>query len=674
MAIMTSMFSAITGMRNHTVAMDVISNNIANVNTAGYKAQRLSFSESFAQTLRYATSGSSGTGGKNPFQVGLGLRAGAVDTLFNQGTIETTGNFSDLAIDGEEFFVVRLGAQQYYTRAGQFVLDPSGYLVHSSTGAILQGYRAVNGEVLRGILPENIVIPLSDKSQASPTQNITFVGNLNSKLSSAGFMGNGSFYAAGDALRNDVKSLITSDGIGFDTLESIVPGESQVTVTDNTGNAYTFYYVVGTPEANSRQFNNLEQLYKEIQKVFKGFSYTPNPGNPGQYNLADAEGLITSITSNHVGLNTVLNSSGGLGTTQTFYRPAEATDNMSDLVDNYGNALNPMGTNTDVYVLSWKENGYPNSIKFSATTTVDELLTNIKDRLTFAQSVSIDPATGKLVIIPSASVTATIQDITLTAEDEFANPITSWDQSVAYFDNPVDKPIVSNVSIFDSQGDNHLVTFSFTKTATNTWLWTATYQVPGPTADVTLTRTAGYGNLVFTPGGSLAISSSDKLLLQTTNGSTREIAVNIDWGAPNTFMGMTQVDNPTSVNTQQDGYAAGDLVDINIDDKGKIIGNYSNGQSKTLAQVALAKFRNPAGLQKEGESLYSASINSGEAMLVTLDEASFTSIKSRGLELSTVELTEEFTKMIMTQRGYQANARMITTSDEMTTELVNLKR
>jgi flagellar hook protein FlgE len=390
--------------------------------------------------------------------------------------------------------------------------------------------------------------------------------------------------------------------------------------------------------------------------------------------LADSEGLITSITSNHAGLNSVLNASTGLGTTQTFYRPAEATDTMSSLVDSYGNSLNPTGDNTDVYILSWKENGYPNSIRFSAVNTIEELLINIKDRLTFAQSVTIDPATGKLTIIPSASVTATIQDITLTAEDAVGNAITSWDQSVASFENPVGKPVVSNVSIFDSQGDNHLVTFSFTKTDTNTWLWTATYQIPGPTADVTLTRTAGYGNLVFTPGGSLAISTSNRLMIQTSNGSSKEIAVNIDWGAPNTFMGMAQVDNPTSVNTQQDGYAAGDLVDINIDDKGKIIGNYSNGQSKTLAQVALAKFRNPAGLQKEGESLYAASINSGEAMLVTLDEASFTSIKSRGLELSTVELTEEFTKMIMTQRGYQANARMITTSDEMTTELVNLKR
>jgi len=179
---------------------------------------------------------------------------------------------------------------------------------------------------------------------------------------------------------------------------------------------------------------------------------------------------------------------------------------------------------------------------------------------------------------------------------------------------------------------------------------------------------------VFTPGGSLAISTSNGIQVLTTNGSQKEINVQVDWGTPNTFLGMTQVENPTSVNNSQDGFAAGDLININIDEQGKIIGNYSNGQFKTLGQVALARFRNPAGLQKEGESLYSETINTGDPILETLDEASLTKVISGGLEQSTVELTEEFTKMIIIQRGYQANARMITTSDEMTTELVNLKR
>ena len=674
MSIMTSMFSAISGMRNHAASMDVISNNIANVNTIGYKAQRLTFSESFAQTLKYATGSSASSGGTNPFQVGLGMKAGAIDTVFTQGTIETTGNYSDLAIDGKDFFVVNKGNQNYYTRAGQFVLDAKGNFVHSTTGAILQGYKAIEGAVVKGVVPENIVIPLSDKSQAAQTQKITFTGNLNSNTDSAGYLSGGSLYAPGDPGSSSINSLLVSDGTTYNSLSNAVPGETQVTVADANGNSYSFYYVVGTPVSGSRQFNNLDQLYKEIKKVFPGFNAALSSTNPGQYDYSDAKNQVVSMTSNNTYLNAALNSETALGTSQTFYRPAQSADKIADLVDASGVRLNQNSVSSDVFTLTWKENGYPTSVKFSGATTVSELLANIKDRMPFAQSVSIDPSSGKLVVIPSSSSTVTVSDLSITAADVNGTAIDTWDKSMSSFENPAGSPIVSNVSVYDSQGDSHLVTFSFTKTETNTWLWTATYEIPGSTAGTTITKTAGTGNLVFTPGGSLAISTTNGIKLETTNGSSKEITSVIDWGTPNTFLGMTQVDNPTSVNNTQDGYAAGDLVNVNIDDKGFIVGNYSNGQTKTLAQVALARFRNPSGLEKEGESLYSTTINSGEAMLETLDDSSLTTIQSGGLELSTVELTEEFTKMIIIQRGYSAGAKMITTADEMTQELVGLKR
>lgn len=674
MSILTSMFSAVSGMKNHAASMDVISNNIANVNTIGYKSQRLTFAEAFAQTLKYATGPTDGGGGTNPYQVGLGMQGGAIDTIFTQGTIEKTGRFSDLAIQGDNFFIVKKGNRNYYTRAGQFVVDSNGNFVHSTTGAILQGYKAVEGNIIKGVVPQDIVIPLADKSQAKQTQNIKFIGNLNSNSNIAGFMSGGSLYAAGDPGTNDVRSLIVDTGTGFNSLSNAVAGETQVTVSDAAGNSYTFYYIVGTPESGSRQFNNLNQLFNEIKKVFTGFDASLSQTTPGQYTLSDAKGEIASIVSNNTYLNAALNAETGLSTTQTFYRPAQSTDSIAGLVDASGVQLNPNAQSSDIYTLTWKENGYPTSVRFSGVTTIEEFLANIKDRLPFSQSVSIDPASGKLVIIPSATSTVSVADISLTATDSNGTAIDSWDKNLKSFSNPGGSPIVSNVSVYDSQGDRHLVKFSFTKTDTNTWLWTATYEIPGATTGTYITKTAGYGNLVFTPGGSLAISTSNGIQVLTTNGSQKEINVQVDWGTPNTFLGMTQVENPTSVNNSQDGFAAGDLININIDEQGKIIGNYSNGQFKTLGQVALARFRNPAGLQKEGESLYSETINTGDPILETLDEASLTKVVSGGLEQSTVELTEEFTKMIIIQRGYQANARMITTSDEMTTELVNLKR
>lgn len=674
MSIMTSMFSAVSGMRNHAASMDVISNNIANVNTIGYKSQRLTFAEAFAQTLKYATGPTDGTGGTNPVQMGLGMQAGAIDTIFTQGTIEKTGKYSDLAIQGDDLFVVRKGNRDYYTRAGQFALDSNGNFVNSTTGAILQGYKASEGTIIKGIVPQDIVIPLADKSQAAQTQKINFVGNLNSTTQSAGFMSGGAMYAPGDPGNSDIGSLIASDGTIYNSLNNLVAGESQVTAADANGNSYTFYYVVGTPEAGSRQFNNLNGLFSEIQKVFNGFNATLSQTNLGQYDLTDTKGQVTSITSNSTYLNDALNAANGLGATQSFYRPAQTTDALSTLIDSAGTSINPNAQSSDIYTLTWNENGYPTSVKFSGVSTIQEFLDNVKDRLPFAQSVSIDPSSGKLVIIPSATSTVTVTDLSLTATDSTGTAIATWDKSFKTFDNPVGDPVVSNVSVYDSQGDRHLVTFSFSKTDTNTWLWTATYEIPGATTGSVITKTAGYGNLVFTPGGSLAVSTTNGIQVITTNGSQREINAAIDWGKPNTFLGMTQVENPTSVNNAQDGYAAGDLINVNIDEQGKIVGNYSNGQFKTLGQIALAKFRNPSGLEKQGDSLYSETINSGDPMLETLDEASQTKVVSGGLEQSTVELTEEFTKMIIVQRGYQANARMITTSDEMTTELVNLKR
>lgn len=674
MSILTSMFSAVSGMRNHASSMDVISNNIANVNTIGYKAQRLTFAEAFAQTLKFATGPSEGGGGTNPYQVGLGMQGGAIDTIFTQGTIEKTGRFSDLAIEGDDFFVVQKGNRNYYTRAGQFVLDANGNFVHSTTGAILQGYRATEGTIIKGVVPQDIIIPLADKSQAKQTQKISFLGNLNSNSESAGFMSGGSIFAPGDPGNSDVRSLIASDGTIFNPLNNAVAGETQVTVSDADGNSYTFYYVVGTPESGSRQFNNLNGLFTEIQRVFSGFNAALSGTTLGSYDLSDVKGQIESITSNNTYLNDALNASAGLGSTQAFYRPALPTDNIIDLVDASGVRLNQNAQSSDIYTLTWKENGYPTSVRFSGVTTIEQFLDNIKDRLPFAQSVSIDPSSGKLVIIPSATSTVSVADLSITATDVDGVAIDSWDKGLKSFANPTGSPIVSNVSVYDSQGDRHLVTFSFSKTDTNTWIWTATYEMPGATTGSVITKTAGYGNLVFTPGGSLAISTTNGIQVLTTNGSQREIKAIVDWGKPNTFLGMTQVENPTSVNNSQDGFSAGDLINVNINEQGKIIGNYSNGQFKTLGQVALARFRNPSGLQKEGESLYAETINSGDPMLETLDEASINKVVSGGLEQSTVELTEEFTKMIIIQRGYQANARMITTSDEMTTELVNLKR
>jgi flagellar hook protein FlgE len=124
----------------------------------------------------------------------------------------------------------------------------------------------------------------------------------------------------------------------------------------------------------------------------------------------------------------------------------------------------------------------------------------------------------------------------------------------------------------------------------------------------------------------------------------------------------------------QDGYQSGILENIAIEKNGKIQGKFSNGTIITLGQIILAEFNNPAGLVRNGEGMYSASGNSGTAAYVVAGEGTTSQINGGTLEQSNVDLAEEFTRMIVAQRGYQSNARIITTTDEMLQETVNLKR
>src|SRR5262249_55930257 len=128
-----SLSSAVSGLRNQQTKMDVIGNNIANVNTVGFKAQRVTFKEGFSQLVSSATRPDS-QGGIDPFEVGLGSQIGSIDTMFTQGNLETTGNNTDLAVQGDSFFVVNSGAQSYYTRAGNFTVDATGTLVAADNG------------------------------------------------------------------------------------------------------------------------------------------------------------------------------------------------------------------------------------------------------------------------------------------------------------------------------------------------------------------------------------------------------------------------------------------------------------------------------------------------------------------------------------------------------------
>ncbi|MCX6825809.1 MAG: flagellar hook-basal body complex protein, partial [candidate division Zixibacteria bacterium] len=178
---MASLFAGVSGLRNHQIRMNVIGNNIANVNTIGFKPGRVTFQEALVQTYKGAGRPSAISGGTNPIQLGLGMTVSTIDNLFQQGGLETTGQITDMAIQGSGFFVLSDGTGRYYSRAGSFGFDANSNLVDPSTGLFVQGRMAdANGNILSTAGVGNITMPFGQQDPARPTSTITLGNNLNS--------------------------------------------------------------------------------------------------------------------------------------------------------------------------------------------------------------------------------------------------------------------------------------------------------------------------------------------------------------------------------------------------------------------------------------------------------------------------------------------------------------
>ncbi|NLY76960.1 MAG: flagellar hook protein FlgE [Tissierellia bacterium] len=419
---MRSMYSAISGLRSHQTKMDVIGNNIANVNTVGYKKQTVTFQEVFSQVIRGASAPEAGKGGTNPQQIGLGVDVGSINTIHTQGSTQRTDNPDDLMINGEGFFVVSDDVNlqnRYYTRAGNLSLDRDGNLV-TVDGYKVLGYEMDENENRTNTIT-SIRINRSQTIEPTPTTRVEVRGNLDS-----------------------------GSEIGDEHLADTI-------IKDSLGNSY----------------------------------------------------VVT-------------------------FKFTKAADGNWDL-------------------------------------SID----------------AVKPQTGD-----GTDITATLIPASVTLEFDEAGKLLSTNN----------------------------VTLNITKPGVN-----------------------------FGDGGNITI----------------------EFPAAN----FTQYANEMDAKPYaMDGNSSGSLEGYTIDSKGVVYGVFSNGQSKALAQLVLAKFDNPMGLQKMGSNLFIDSRNSGEPQYGAADTGGFGSVVSGSLEMSNVDLAYEFTEMITTQRGFQANSRIITVSDEMLQELVNIKR
>jgi flagellar hook protein FlgE len=408
-----SLFSAISGLQAHQTKMDVVGNNIANVNTVGYKSSTTEFEDTLSQVLRNGSAPTATAAGTNPAQVGLGVRVGAISTNFQQGSAQSTGRSTDFMINGDGFFITSSGSQQLYTRAGSFDVDGNGRL-HTPDGAILQGWMATNGTINTNGPIGPLSIPIGQVMAPQVTTNSTISGNLSA--------------------------------------DNPVQVQAQATVYDSLGAAHQVNYVL-TPSATV-PFNNQWTV-----------------------TASDASGALTTTPAS------------GLLTFNTATK------------------------------------------KFSPT------------------SFSFTPVAGTWPAAPSIAV--------------------------------------------DISG---------------------------------LTQFGGKDNLSVT---------------QPVTGA---------------------------------GAALGTLESFSLGDDGVITGVYSNGLKQSIGQLAIATFANPGGLSKAGNSAFTEGNNSGTPSIGTAGSGGRGSLSAGALEMSNVDLAQEFTGLIIAQRGFQANSKVITTSDQILQDLVQMKQ
>ncbi len=413
-----SMYSGISGLRSHQTMMDVVGNNIANVNTTGYKSNATVFQDVLSQTIQGAGAPANGLGGTNPAQVGLGVRVAGINTNFQQGASQTTGRATDLAIQGDGFFAVRQGNESVYTRSGSFNFDENGTLV-SSSGAVVQGWLAQDGVVNPNGPLQDIRLPIGQTLAPEQTANVRFGGNLPATQ----------FDAAAPVVLNPGVTVYDAQG---------APIKVSLTFTQTGDNSW-----------------NVE---------------------------ATAPATAGGVTS--------------LGTTTITWDPAVQDFDVNELV---------------------------------------------------------------------------LAEAALDQAGTFNGPLT------------------------------------------------------------------------------LALGTPDEPMTQ--------------------FAGQNSL-----AALEQDGSGIGTLQSFTISPDGTVVGVFSNGQNEPVGQIALANFANPGGLEKVGGSAYRPTVNSGLVQVGVAGAGGRGMLSGGTLEMSNVDLAQEFTNLIVAQRGFQANSRVISASDELLQDLVNLKR
>jgi flagellar hook protein FlgE len=689
-----SLFAGVSGLINHQTKLDVIGNNISNINTIGYKSGRVNFQELLTQTIRGGSRAQDGVGGTNPIQIGLGMSVASVDTLHTQGNLQSTGNMYDFALQGEGFFVVSNGGQQYFTRAGAFGLDSMGHLVHQSSGGILQGYLPDADGVIRDSSQlQEILIDKSLIEPAQATSYINLAGNLKADSQALPTITeSGRFMKLADTSAALMSLSQQEDGLDLNIREGDV-----ISINGSVGGVA----IVSSPSNMVvTETTTMQDLLDFIEQSIMAADPTYPPGSVsmtnGVINVAahpaeDITGLRLIIGGNpdfnsaFTFPNTIpagpINSG---DMSQVLLQAADETDLIGNLYNQDGEPLDGPDSEYGIVDMTLSLQAYvggeastPTSFTVEGTSTLRDLMDALDTMLgithigTAGVTLSED---GEIRVEGNAGLPSEIESITITDAAAMISMGNTFQYTEVQGAKDSEMHPVS-VDVYDSLGARHHLTLTFRKNpdstvGTNQWIWEAAVDEP------TVLRSGDRGTMVFNSSGELVSFGFDdgtgSVRIDPNNGAELlNFAVRTGSGAS----AVTQnAGASTAKVVASDGYTAGNLESTFVDESGTIVGQFSNGVNRVLAQIAVGRFANPSGLVRGGNNLFAENSNSGRPIVGIITGSTVNRITPGSLEMSNVDLAQEFTQMITAQRGFQANARIITTGDEMLQELVNLKR
>ncbi|AJD04187.1 flagellar hook protein FlgE [Campylobacter lari] len=794
---MRSLWAGVSGLQAHQYAMDVEGNNIANVNTFGFKYSRADFSTLMSQTSKIATAPDGNLGGKNPMQVGLGAGVNSTTRIHSQGNIQTTDKNTDMAINGDGFFIVSNdgGTTQYYTRAGDFKTDAVGNFVDNN-GYTVQGwnYNQETGQIDSSTSVGDIVIPPGMSMPARPSSSVKLTANLDSG-NTLGMNASAKrpIYALDSVhgMRTDTGTVIDENDTGH--TEFYTTSKSGAQVTEKGVDMGVVFNAQGEG-LNLRDGQGIWVSYKEA-KWSSGTAFNadlPADQNNFQQNtdytfwgFTDANGTQqpatldivingVQITATGVGKDTFLNAinaktaetgvvasivdgkmtftnDNSTGTTaksknlnitigakntagQSIRTNGDTPANVQPFPVQPGNDLLG-GNNGPISVITAHEYIYSsNNVDIGANPKADDIDTwpdmngqrlfhtteDLRELLQRDARYAVDydgngqreaadanaavevvvESDGRFKITNPKEPNAKDMTFKVTGYSNETNKIATNDKFTAMF-SALDGNFnagnnekysqdmylsahTASIEIFDSLGTRHELTVQFTKqskTADGGAEWSIIISVPEP-AEINFSGDGAPGNIVvgnlrFGNDGSLQSYTPNVLNFTGNNGSKPDQVIKLDFGTTGGFDGLTSYDKDSATTKQEtDGYTGGNLKPdaLRTDENGYIYGEFTNGKTLALAKVALATFPNNMGLEEMGNNLFKATANSGSPTIGHAGEGGRGGLKGSAIEMSNVDLSRALTELIVIQRGYQANSKTITTSDQLLNTLLQLKQ